>query len=165
MDTRGLAQYAEGVFKATAGLMKMVPADKLNWRPSETNNWMTVGQLLEHLTESTGAPIQMFITGKFPAEISQGLPPAEKMPSAPSVAVAMEKLEADRKLTAKLLADLPEQDFRNRMVAAPWGGPPLPLWMQLLSMVEHQVNHKAALFAYLKLLGLPVHTGHLYGVM
>ncbi len=39
-----------------------------------------------------------------------------------------------------------------------------PLWMQLLQMVEHQINHKAMLFAYLKLLGVEVNTMHLYGM-
>lgn len=165
MDTKGLAQYADQVYKATAGLMKLVPEDKLDWRPSDTNNWMTIGQLLAHLPEATGFCMNGFITGQWP-EIPEGemLLPAEKMPSVSSVGEALEKLEADRQLTAKLLADLSEDDFHNRMVTAPWNPAAMPLWSQLLHMVEHQVNHKAMLFAYLKLLGVEVNTGHLFGM-
>jgi len=167
MDTKGLLQYANQVYKATAGLMKLAPADKLNWRPSGTNNWMTLGQLLDHLAEATGLGMKGFITGEWPPmpeEETGTLPPAEKMPSVSSVAAALDRLEADRNLTAKLLTNLSEDDFRNRMVTAPWNPTPLPLWSQLLLMVEHQINHKAMLFAYLKMLGIPVHTGHLYGM-
>lgn len=165
MDPKGLAQYANQVYRATAGLMKLVPADKLTWRPSDTNNWMTTGQLLAHLADATGAAMGGFITGKWPEmPEGEGLPPAEKMSSVASVGEALEKLEADRRLMEKLLADLSGDDFRKRMVTAPWNPTPLPLWMQLLLMVEHQINHKAMLFAYLKLLGVAVHTGHLYGM-
>ncbi len=165
MNTEGLAQYADQVYKATIGLMKMVPENKLDWRPSDENNWMTVGQLLEHLTCSTGLCMKGFITGEWP-EIPEGemLPPAEKLPASPSVADAVEKTEADRKLTAGLLAELSDDDFDNRIVTAPWDPTEQPLWNQLFMMVEHQINHKASLFAYLKLLGVEVNTGHLYGM-
>ena len=167
MNAQGLAEYADQVYKATAGLVKMVPEKKLNWRPAETNNWMTMGQLLDHLASATGRPMQGFITGQWPempgAEDGM-LPPAEKWPSVWTVAEALRKLEADRRLTAQLLADLPDEDFRGRMVAAPWNPAPLPLCSQLLHMVEHQISHKTMLFAYLKLLGVEVTTGHLYGM-
>jgi uncharacterized damage-inducible protein DinB len=167
MDTQGLLQYANQVYKATAGLMKLAPAAKLGWRPADRNNWMTLGQLLDHLSEATGLGMKGFILGQWPAMPegeTETLPAAIKMPSVSSVAEAIRRLDADRGLAAKLLTDLSQDDFRSRMVTAPWNPTPLPLWMQLLLMVEHQINHKAMLFAYLKLLGIPVHTGHLYGM-
>ncbi len=165
MDTKGLAMYADQAFKATIGLVKMVPEDKLDWRPDDTNNWLTVGQLLAHLPTATGFCMNMFVTGEWPEmPESEMIPPAEKMPTVSSVSEAVEKLEADRQLAAKLLEELSEEDYSGKMVAAPWNPTPMPLWVQLLAMVEHQINHKAALFAYLKLLGVPVNTMHLYGM-
>ncbi len=165
MDTKGLAMYTDHVYQATAGLMRLVPEDKLGWRPSDANNWMTTGQLLAHLTNATGVCMNGFITGQWPEMPGEEmLPQTEKMPSVSSVAEALEKLDEDRSLTANLLAELSEDDFRGRMVPAPWNPTPLPLWAQLLQMVEHQINHKAMLFAYLKLLGIEVNTGHLYGM-
>ena len=145
--------------------MRLVPPDKLGWRPSDSNNWMTLGQLLDHLAEPTGVPMRGFITGQWPS-VSEGevLPPAGKMPSAASVDEALKRLEADRQLTLTLLGELSQDEFRNRTVVAPWDPTPQPLWCQLLLMVEHQINHKAMLFAYLKMLGAPVNTAHLYGM-
>ena len=165
MDRHGLKEYANQVYKATAGLMQLVPEDKLSWKPSETNNWMTLGQLLHHLPESTGMCMKMFIEDAWP-EFSEDemMASAEKMATAKSVQEALDQLEKDRKLMVELLDGLSDEDYTSRMVAAPWCSTPFPLWAQLLGMVEHQINHKMMLFTYLKLLDIPVHTGHLYGV-
>lgn len=165
MDPKGLAQYAEQAYKATAGLMKLIPADKINWKPSQTNNWMTVGQLICHLSDSTGSAMESFVTGQWPPmPPDMALPTAEQMPTVSSVAEGLKKLEDDRRIMAKVLAALPEADFRGRMVTAPWNPTPMPLWTQLLLMVEHQITHKVMLFAYLKMLGVPVNTAHMYGM-
>ena len=52
----------------------------------------------------------------------------------------------------------------DRKVAAPWNPEERPIGHQFLQMAGHLANHKAQLFYYLKLLGKPVHTGHMYGV-
>ena len=161
MDTKGLAGYANQVYRATSGLMKLVPEDKLGWRPDDTGNWMSVGQLFEHLTTATGFCINAFITDEWP---DVEMPQVDTMAALATVEEALEKLETDRLLTQKCLADLSEEDFSNKMVSAPWNPTPLPLWCQLLSMVEHQINHKAMLFAYLRLMGIEVNTMHLYGM-
>jgi hypothetical protein len=63
-----------------------------------------------------------------------------------------------------MLAQAGEDDLANRMVAAPWSPVPLPLGYQLNLMVSHLAQHKAQLFYYLKLQGVPVNTGHLWGM-
>jgi uncharacterized damage-inducible protein DinB len=166
MDAKGLAQYADQVYKATIGLMKMAPPDKLNWKPKETGNWLTLGQLLQHLSDSTGAPMKMFITGEWPQmpEGTEMIPPAEKMPTTSSVDAALKTIEADRAVMHEQLERLPDAEFRTRLTAAPWAPMQLPLWVWLLQMVEHQLNHKMMLFTYLKLLGIKVGTAELYGM-
>jgi uncharacterized damage-inducible protein DinB len=165
MDTKGLAQYTEGVYTATVGLIKMIPEGKLDWKPADENNWMTVAQLLEHLHMATGFCMNGFINDTWPDMPHEDmLPTAEKCPAVASIEEALEKLDADRKLAADLLANLSEEDFQSKMVSAPWDPTPKPLWLSLLNMVEHQVNHKASLFAYLKLMGVKVNTMHLYGM-
>lgn len=39
----------DGVYRATEGLVKLVRDGELGWKPPVGKNWMTVGQLLEHL--------------------------------------------------------------------------------------------------------------------
>lgn len=163
MNTKDLAVYADGVYGSSIGLMRLVPKDKLDWRPENSKQWFTTGQLLAHLTESTGPGMEGFITGKWPGVHGQSMPTTDNVVSVPNVDAAVEKMEAGRRLTMSLLSNLREDDFQRRMVPAPWNPTPIPLWRQLLLMVEHQINHKAMLFAYLKLMGVKVGTPELYG--
>jgi len=165
MDIQGLISYMEDVHRPSLAMIKMVPKDKLNWKP-KGKNFMTLGQMICHLSDGPGPGMRGFITGDWGAEpMPEGegesmLPPAEKMPTC-TVEEAVQRLEESHASAKKLLSTLSEEDFKSRIVSAPWGAKG-PLWRMLLEMVEHQINHKCQLFMYLKLLGLPVHTGTLY---
>lgn len=162
----------DGAYRAAEGLVQLVRDDELGWKPPVGKNWMTVGQLLEHLSSACGFVVRGFVTGDWslpdgtrlddlkPEEM---LLPAEKMPRAESVAEALQKLEADRRLAIEMLERAGEKALAERTAVAPWGGPPLKLAQQILHAIGHLANHKAQLFYYLKLMGRDVHTGHLYG--
>ena len=92
------------------------------------------------------------------------LPSAEKMPTAKSVADVLKRLEAEKELALERVAKAGEEDLAKKKVPAPWNPTPQVLGQQMLFMVEHLKTHKAQLFYYLKLLGKPVHTGHMYGM-
>lgn len=167
-------QIAEA-YKATDGLMSMVSDDELAWKPATGKNWMTVGQLLHHLTTACGFCCQAFVTGEWgmpegvemrdlpPEEM---LPPAETLPATTSVAEARRLLDEDRQLALRVLQDAGEERLDGDLVAAPWD--PAEdgrlLGEQMMSMVGHLHQHKAQLFYYLKLLGRDVNTMHLYGM-
>ncbi|UCG88721.1 MAG: hypothetical protein JSW71_09365 [Gemmatimonadota bacterium] len=51
----------------------------------------------------------------------------------------------------------------ERKVTAPWGGPELSLFQQILRVIAHLAQHKGQLFYYLKLMGRDVNTGDLWG--
>ena len=53
----------EDTFKVTDDLLDLVDENQLDWKPATGENWMTVGQLLRHLTDACGAPIRGFCTG------------------------------------------------------------------------------------------------------
>lgn len=164
MKKKELAQLAETTYSQTAGLVKLVPGDKLDWRPSDTGNWWTMGQLLHHLPEATGGFMKGLIKGQWPEDEEDAPSPGDEYPSISSVAEAIEKLEASRALTKRLLAELPEDDYSTRTVVAPWDRVAFPLPGHLFGAVMHQVTHKTQLFFYLKLLGVNVDTRHLYGM-
>jgi uncharacterized damage-inducible protein DinB len=151
----------------------MVEEDKLNWKPSTGSNWMTTGQLLHHLTDACGGTFKGFVTGEwgFPAGVDpshmtpdQMMPPAEKLPSVPSVAEAKRLLAADHKTALEMLAQCSEERLAKEPSPAPWDPRPMPLGHRLLGMVGHLDQHKAQLFYYLKLQGKPVNTMHFYGM-
>ena len=92
------------------------------------------------------------------------LPPAEKMATLASVAEAQEMLKRDKRLAFEMLAGCTEEKLASQVAPAPWDPTPLLLGHRLLQMVEHLKLHKAQLFYYLKLQGIPVHTGDLWGM-
>ena len=171
--TQLLTCEVESVYHATEGLLKLVKKDTLGWKPATGSNWMTVGQLLAHLPTACGFCMNGFLTGEWgmpepkpgeaPSEDSM-LPPAEKMPSAKTVASVVKALAADKALALSCIEKAGEKALGSKKVAAPWDPTPQALGVQFLHMIGHLSTHKAQLFYYLKLQGLPVHTGNLWGM-
>ncbi len=168
-----LKEEMEYSYSATEKLMKMVEDADLEWKPAESNNWMTTAQLLQHITESCGLCFKGFITGEWvmpegmePADVDseEMLPPAEKMYAVSSVEEALDKLNADREVAREMLAGIGEDELENRDAPAPWDPSEVKLGHRLLQMVAHLNSHKSQLYYYLKLQGKPVHTGHLWGM-
>ena len=58
-----LTDEAERTYAITAHLLDMVEADRLNWKPATGLNWMTTGQLLQHLSNACGQPCKGLVTG------------------------------------------------------------------------------------------------------
>ena len=159
-----LKREIEQTYGAADGLMAMVDAKALSWKPPAGQNWMTTGQLLRHMTEACGACCRMFVTGEWPPmSPADMLPPADRMPSAASVKEARDLLATDKKVALASVAEAGEKDLAAKEVTAPWDPTPSILGRQLLHMVGHLGTHKAQLFYYLKLQGKPVNTMNLYG--
>ena len=166
-----IKQEVDGTYRLTQNLIEMVDEDGLSWKPSDENNWMTMGQLLMHITNACGMAMRGFVTGDWgmpegmevkdlPPE--QMLPPAEKLPALGSVAEAKTFLEEDRQLALAMLAECDEDRLVSEKMAAPWGGAERELGYHLFQMAEHLRQHMTQLFYYLKLQGKPVNTGHLW---
>ncbi len=169
--TELLESELDNAYKAAEGLISMVDDDSLDWKPASGDNWMTTGQLLNHIATACGGPTKGFVTGDWgmPAGADAGemapeemLPPAESLPGAESVAATLEALAADKALAREMIAQA--EGRMDEPVAAPWDPRPRPLGQQVLGMIEHLNNHKAQLFYYLKLQGAPVNTWHFYGM-
>ncbi|MCB2155584.1 DinB family protein [bacterium] len=159
-------------FGGTKALMAKVEGLSLDWKPATGNNWMTMGQLLLHLATACGEPAKCFVTndwsmpdGADMSEMSmeEMMPPAEKFPAVGSVAEALEKLAADKEMALKAINDAGEEKLNSQPAPAPWDPRPLPLGMRVMQMIQHQQSHKSQLFYYLKLQGVPVNTGDLWG--
>jgi uncharacterized damage-inducible protein DinB len=166
---KGNIEYTYGV---TQKLLDLVDDDKLNWKPATGSNWMTMGQLLKHVTDACGASCKGFVTGDWgmPAGMDpssmpadQMLPPAEKLPSIASVAEAKKLLEQDKKLALAMLAEAGEDNLANKIATAPWDRMQMPLGQRIFQMIAHLNQHKGQLFYYLKLQGKPVNTMNLWG--
>ena len=170
--TELLKLQIESAYASADGLIGMVNDGELGWKPATGENWMTMGQLLRHLTDACGAPCKGFVTGdwgmpegvdlsELPPE--EMLPPAEKLPALESVADARRLLAEDKAVALAMIEQSGEEDLAGKKVTAPWDPREIALGKQLLQMIGHLEQHKAQLFYYLKLQGKPVNTGHLWG--
>ena len=155
-DFYNLAMQA---FRPAKTLIGMAPADKLGWQPGP--KFMTLGQLICHLSLGVGDGIRLLHTGEWPTdeEMLTGMK-QENLPSC-GVEEALGKLEADKATLREALAAVSEQDFTSKTVSVPWGVQG-KMEVLALSFLEHFTNHKMQLFLYLKLLDLPVNTQTLY---
>jgi hypothetical protein len=171
--TQLLKGEMETAYTSTAKLLDKVDPDGLDWKPGIGCNWMTVGQLLQHISEACGGACKGFVTGdwglppgmKFedlpPEEM---LPPAEKLPAIGTLDEAKAALSQDRALALRMVEQAGEADLFDKEMAAPWApGVECPLGLHLLRMVQHLERHKSQLFYYLKLQGKPVNTVDLWG--
>lgn len=143
-------------------MVEMIPDDKLDWAP--VDGFMNMGQVIKHLSENW-CIIRMMITNDWPFDEKQmeDMMKLENMPSC-SKSEALSAMEKDlNESIAYVENEITDDDFFGKQVTAPWGFSGA-IWQAVLMAQEHQANHKMQLHIYLKLLGLPVHTGTLYGM-
>jgi hypothetical protein len=170
--TQFLKTEVELTYATTLKLMDKVDEDSVSWKPSSGTNWMTVGQLLKHLTEACGAGTRAIVTGDWglpddrkyedltPEEI---FPTAEKLPALPSVEDAKRLLLEDKALALKMIDLAGEANLTSKMISMPWApGDSHPMGWQLYQMVLHLDRHKSQLFYYLKLQGKTLGTADLW---
>ena len=83
--TEFLTDEAERTYAITARLLDMVEPDRLTWKPENGLNWMTTGQLLQHLSNACGQPCKGLVTGDWglpDGTTLEDLTPEEMTPSA-----------------------------------------------------------------------------------
>jgi len=135
-------------------MLKMIPADKLDWKPGP--NFMTMGQLICHLSSGIGTELRMAIDNSWPQPPEGGMPtPSCTAPE------ALANLEKDKSTLREILDGMSEEDFANKIISVPWGWKS-KMEKMALDFRDHFVHHKMQLFTYLKLLGFPVNTETLY---
>ena len=163
----------ETAYSTTARLLDKVDPDSFDWKPKDGSNWMTVGQLVRHITDACGPGCRGFVTGDWalpagktwedlaPEEM---MPPAEKLPSIDSLEKAKDLLAKDKTIALQMIDLAGENDLANKEVAAPWApGATSALGFHLLKMIQHLERHEGQLFYYLKLQEKPVNTVDLWG--
>jgi hypothetical protein len=148
-------QYALDAYKPAESMLKMVPSDKLDWKPGPS--FMSMGQLICHLGDGIGGELRMAIDNTWPKLEEMN---TQQQPSC-TIQEALAKLEQDGATLREVLAGVTEEDFAGRIVSTPWGWQ-APVEKMGLDFREHFTNHKMQLFIYLKLLGFPVNTETLY---
>ncbi|PSH04593.1 MAG: hypothetical protein CXZ00_07200 [Acidobacteria bacterium] len=144
----------------TEHLIQLIPPDLIAWSPQWSSGSFDVGHLLGHLLECFAGFCSVFYAA-FPQQFEDALT-LRSLPvnhfCKPEEAIARvlvykKYIEAGFDLCGD--ADL-ERMLPTHFVPAE------SVMTLLLGNLEHTVNHKYQLFAYLKMLGVPVGTRDLY---
>lgn len=160
-------------YDVASKLMALVSDDEVDWKPATGENWMTVGQLLHHITNACGSGVAGFVTGNWgmpegfdPADMpaDEMLRPADKLPTIKYLIKAQRMLAMDKELALEMLGRCSEERLNTEIAPAPWDKMEMVLGRRLLQMANHLEQHKGQLFYYLKLMGKPVNTSNLWGV-
>lgn len=160
MTIQNYLRAFEDQIKPTETLFRSVPLDKLDWKPTE--NSFTIGQQMAHIA---GA---LEVYGRGIANADWGFTTMRERflmnrhtPSA-TIDEAVKLLHENYGLFKTTVGALTEEEFNAGEVDAPQFGAKTPRWRVAMLAFEHHITHKAELFSCLKLLGVKVHTGHLY---
>jgi len=168
-----LKTQIEDTYRAADALLGIVENADLNWKPSEGENWWTIGQLLRHMTVSCGIWCKGFVTDVWDdaddvdySKVPEGqqLPQADAYRSVENVAAARKALAADKVVALEVLAQTSSEELACKTAVAPWNPAPRILALRILDMIRHLESHKSQLYYYLKLMGKPVHTANLWGM-
>ena len=171
--TELLKAEIQSSYETTERLLALVDPNSLQWKPATGSNWMTMGQLLMHLTGACRHMFKGFVTGDWglppgvdmsKLKLEDMLLPAEKLPSLASVPEAIRLVQDDKRLALQMLATCSEDRLAHDKAPAPWDPTELLLGHRLLQVVDHLKQHKGQLFYYLKLQGKSVNTGNLFGI-
>jgi uncharacterized damage-inducible protein DinB len=159
MTKNDFYQFVLEAYRPAETLIRMVPPDKLDWRPG--SKFMSLGQLICHLADGMGDAFRCLVTGQWPTleQMKTGMK-LETMPWC-GVEEALSKLQKDKTALREALDSVSEEDFAQKIVSVPWGWK-AKMELMAISFREHFTNHKMQLFTYLKLLDFPVNTETLY---
>jgi len=156
-------KFVEGYYRAARGLIALTPDDKLDFKPQE--GLMTIAQVLKHLASSLGASLEMANKNSWPQMPEGDMPPnADSMPHSQSTTEALEEIDKDWALLLKEIDKIKDDEFEKNKLTVPWMPMPMTYQEFMMQSMEHLSNHRMQLFIWLKLAGLKLHTGHLYGM-
>jgi uncharacterized damage-inducible protein DinB len=144
--------YFENIRKRTRRVIECIPADRLEWTPTE-GKW-SFGDLIRHL-----AATERYMFG----ENVQGLPsryPGHGRELAHGYDEVLGYLEEMHAQTVQILQKTGDSGLGSRIQNP--AGTSMTTWKWLRAMIEHEVHHRAQIYLMLGMLG--VATPPLYGL-
>ncbi len=159
MTVQNYLTYFDDMMKPTEPLFRMVPPEKLDWKPSE--NAFTAAQLMAHMAGALGMYARGIAKGDWGFKSMREIFLYNRRTPSAQIDEAVSVLEKHYAEFKRLIGELSQDEFDHGEIETPQMGR-VPRWRAAMLAVEHHVNHKAELFMYLKFMGVKVNTGHLY---
>jgi uncharacterized damage-inducible protein DinB len=144
--------YFESIRERTMRVLRMAPADKLEWR--HTPGVFSMGDLARHIAAVERYTFAENVLGRPSRYHGCGTDLADGLDN---VIGFMERMHGE---TIEILRPLKPEDLERKGTSPQ--GVPVTAWKLLRAMVEHEVHHRGEMYVYLALLG--VDRPPLYGV-
>jgi hypothetical protein len=161
MTTQEYFSWFDDVISTTAKMYRLVPANKLDWKPVERA--FTNGQLIEHKAQALWFNAKVIASEEWPLKSLREIFVSNRRQRSATVDEALEHLAAGAAEFKGAITSLGETRFQQDTVNTPqWGV--LPIWRFAVFVLEHHLNHKMELHTNLRLLGCKVDTRTLYEV-
>jgi len=159
MTTEEYFSWFDDVIALTRNTYRLVPADKLEWKPTERS--FTLGQLIEHMPQALNFNAKIVASEDWPLKSLREIFVANRRHPTATVEEALEHLETGAAAFKAAVTRIGDQKFQQEQVNTPqWAA--LPIWRFAIFVLEHHLNHKMELHMNLRLLGISVNTGTLY---
>ncbi len=159
MTLKDYLSYFDDVVGSTEKLFRLIPPDKLDWKPTE--NTFTLGQQIAHLSGALGVYAHGIASGDWGFKSMRERFVLNRRTPTMNVEEAVQLLNENLVEFRKVVGALTQEEFDKGEIDSPQLGR-VPRWRLAMLAVEHHINHKAEIFMYLKLIGVAVNTGNLY---
>ena len=143
----------------TEPLFRRVPADKLEYRLTETS--FSIGQLLRHIPGSLSYMARVINREEVEWKSLREVLLANRKHGSATVNEAIELLAKNKALLRSSIDNLTEGDFQRGVLDTPQLGK-VPHWRYGAFVVEHHIHHFMELHLTLKSMGVSVNTKTLY---
>lgn len=151
-NTREFLDYYEKVRQRTLKVIRAIPRENFDWTYREGK--FTFADIIRHL-----AAIERWMYAEN-VQLKPSRYPGHGRELADGPENVLAFFDQLHRESMEIFGRLSEEDL-NRKCTTP-GGAPITVWKWLRAMVEHEVHHRAQIYVYLGLLGIP--TPPIYGL-
>jgi uncharacterized damage-inducible protein DinB len=145
IDLRTFLAYYERIRQRTSNVVRLVPADQLEWAPASGK--FTLGDTIRHIATIERYMYAETIQGRSSCYPGCGRELAE---GHPATLAYFDRLHAESMTIFNTLTDA---DLQRKCLTP--GDEPITTWKWLRAMVEHEVHHRGQLYLMLGMLGIP----------
>ena len=145
IHTSEFLDYYEKVRQRTLKVIACIPADRFDWRYSEGK--FSFADIVRHL-----AAIERYMYAEN-AQFKPSRYPGHGKELADGAEQVVAYFKRMHQESMEIFSRLPPGDLEKKCITP--GGASITLWKWLRAMVEHEVHHRAQIYVYLGMLGIP----------
>lgn len=159
MTTAQYLSWFDEVLAPTGPMFRLVPADKLIWRP--TKGSFTLGQLIDHIPKSLEFNAKILRGDEWPLKSLREILVVNRRQGSSTVEEGLVMLASAKRTFRDAVGIVGDERFQHGEMDTPQRGK-MPVWRFAAFVLEHHIHHLMELHISLKSLGLKVNTATLY---